>query len=271
MLGRCISAPFLVLLLATAHCSGRTSDAPDSGALADHEGDGEDAQVQGPTSPDAGGGGQDTGADDATTPDGDGGGPDTGIDVPTSPDPDIGGRDTGIDGPTIADGGCRVPNVHVAQPFACTAATGYPTDAAPVSCTTDRDCSDGGSGGTPGSFAASLRCVHGQCSASNCMSNDDCANGGVCSCEGSTFGYGHSSFGNACVPSNCRSDGDCGPAGYCSPTLMGGPFYGTQGYYCHSCSDECTNDSDCGQGSCSYCAYDLTVGHWACSHSCAAG
>jgi hypothetical protein len=223
--------PLLALFaLASVHCRGTVTESPEGGL---HGGDG-----------DSGSAGSDSGA---------GGGTDSGHSF-----------EAGCPG-----SGMRVvPAVHVAQPSACTMVAGYPADAAPTSCTSDTQCSDGGPalGGSPSSH-----CLHGECSTSACTMDDDCGDGGVCSCQGSTFGYAHTSFGNVCVPGNCRSDADCGPGSYCSPTLSGGPFYGIQGYYCHSCNDECTNDSDCGDGGCSYCAYDRTVGHWACSHSCAAG
>jgi hypothetical protein len=206
--------------------------------------------------------------------------PHCGGSLPESPDAGVPGADGGESGDggqridaggvgTAHDGGCRVPDVHVAHPVACGMAAGLPADAAPTSCTIDSDCSDAGP--TPGRMP-SIGCLHGQCSASDCTTNDDCTEGGVCSCQGNTSGYAHSSFGNTCIPAGCRSDSDCGPGGYCSPTVSGGgPFYGIQGYYCHSCKDECTNDSDCDNGGCFYCAYNPDVGHWACGHTCAAG
>ncbi len=111
-----------------------------------------------------------------------------------------------------------------------------------------------------------------------CLVDSDCVDGGVCSCRGSTFAWAHQSYGNSCVPANCRSDSDCGPGGACSPTVdFGcGPFYGVVGYYCHSCADECENDSDCNAnptagGPAGYCAYDATIGHWSCGYNFCAG
>src|ERR1700678_1093047 len=80
-----------------------------------------------------------------------------------------------------------------------------------------------------------------------CLMDSDCADGGVCSCEGNTFGYGHQSVANSCVSANCREDSDCGPGGVCSPPVSSscGPFYGVVGYSCHTCADQCENDSDC--------------------------
>lgn len=105
----------------------------------------------------------------------------------------------------------------------------------------------------------------------HCMSDGDCASGSTCSCDGTAFGWSHQSLGNVCLPSNCRTDADC-PSGYCSPSdgFDSGPFYGIAGYYCHTCADTCVNDSDCTSPG-GYCAYQSTVGHWACSYSAAAG
>jgi hypothetical protein len=94
---------------------------------------------------------------------------------------------------------------------------------------------------------------------------------------GQTRGYAGASPGNVCVPANCRVDADCGAGGSCSPTAStSGPFYGIVGYYCHTCSDACTNDDDCADAGVScfggpYCVRDPAVGHWVCGTSCSAG
>lgn len=74
-----------------------------------------------------------------------------------------------------------------------------------------------------------------------------------------------------CLAGNCRTDSDCANGGYCSPTLgQCGNYTGVIGYYCHTPSDECTDDSDCtgnptsGPG---YCMYSPEVAHWLCSYS----
>src|SRR5579859_2594981 len=97
-----------------------------------------------------------------------------------------------------------------------------------------------------------------------CTSDGDCGSTDVCSCEGMTRGSRVSGpDGNVCIHSNCRADSDCA-TGSCSPTLDAdcGPFYGIRGYYCHTCEDTCTNDSECvrppradGQTTKGYCAY----------------
>jgi hypothetical protein len=115
-------------------------------------------------------------------------------------------------------------------------------------------------------------------STDQCLADSDCAEAGVCSCRGNSFGYAHVSAGNSCVQSNCRVDSDCGQGGSCSPTISAtcGPFYGIVGYYCHTPRDTCESDSDCGGGSgagepAGYCAFDPTLGYWACGHGFCAG
>src|SRR6185312_13230497 len=99
----------------------------------------------------------------------------------------------------------------------------------------------------------------------------DCGSGGVCSCAGSTFEYAHATR-NICVPANCRVDADCSPY-LCSPSNSdGGPFYGVQGYYCHTGNDTCGRDSDCVQnGTQGYCMFAAEVAHWTCAYNFAAG
>jgi hypothetical protein len=102
------------------------------------------------------------------------------------------------------------------------------------------------------------------CTYDECQTDADC-NGGVCACgRDTTPPYNH-----YCVAGNCRIDSDCGGQ-YCSPSVpLGcGNHYRYVGFYCHTASDECSQDSDCPAtpGSQSpYCAYDPVVSHWACS------
>jgi hypothetical protein len=106
-----------------------------------------------------------------------------------------------------------------------------------------------------------------------CTVDSDCASGGVCSCAGSTRGWAGSSPNNVCVPANCHIDADCSGGHACSPTVSTtcGPFYGVQGYYCHTSGDECVNDSDCKAQPTGYCAYAPEVGHWSCHYTLCAG
>jgi hypothetical protein len=111
--------------------------------------------------------------------------------------------------------------------------------------------------------------------ADECLSDADCAAGSgqteVCSCAGNTFEYAHATR-NLCVPADCRTDAECAPY-LCSPSNGdGGPFYGVQGYYCHTPNDTCSNDSDCvNNGTQGYCMFSVLSDHWTCAYTFAAG
>ena len=163
----------------------------------------------------------------------------------------------------------RLPVNHRAHASACSAKPiGYT-----AACTSDADC--GGDGGSPiGGLLSASHCLHGQCSTDACFTDSDCPNSDVCSCSPDTRGYGGSSV-NSCIHGNCRTDADCATGSYCSPSDAdpSGPFYGIQGYYCHTCADLCTDDNECSNAcfGTNWCAYDPTVGHWSCGTGCAAG
>jgi hypothetical protein len=65
------------------------------------------------------------------------------------------------------------------------------------------------------------------------------------------------------VSGDCRLDADCA-CGYCSPTEGTRCVYetGFVGYYCHTRTDTCINDSDCDGG---LCEYSPLLDHWACA------
>ena len=135
---------------------------------------------------------------------------------------------------------------------------GVPMDAGfSGSCNVDSDCTQGKNG----------RCMRlrgpAVCTYDGCVQDSDCPNGGVCQCE---------STGNRCVDANCGTDGQCAGRG-CSPTFdtSCGAYDGIRGYYCHTAKDTCVNDTDCKEGGPGYCAFDTTVGHWACAYAMCAG
>jgi len=147
----------------------------------------------------------------------------------------------------------------------------------PVTCpaTTSPDNGDGGVNSS--ACQTSADCLNmGHCTAAHecsydaCTQDQDCGATAVCSCQGQTFGWAHQSNGNTCVPSNCRQDSDCGAGGRCSPTLGygSGPFYGIEGYFCHTPNDHCHNDSDCSNA---YCEFDEISGYWSCNAGAIAG
>lgn len=116
------------------------------------------------------------------------------------------------------------------------------------------------------------------CTYDACSSDGDCGTGKVCVCGAPEAPYGRA--GNTCVQGNCQVDSDCGATGYCSPTeaTSCGSRSGVVGYYCHTAEDDCTNDSDCSGASDGgptqgpgYCAWQPTVGKWACSYGVCTG
>ena len=67
------------------------------------------------------------------------------------------------------------------------------------------------------------------------------------------------------MPGNCHVDANCGVGGYCSPSYTGTGCGSLGGYYCHTPSDQCIDDTDCGSGGgLSVCTYDQSVGYWMC-------
>jgi hypothetical protein len=121
-------------------------------------------------------------------------------------------------------------------------------------CTKDSACTTGNDG----------RCISNgliagcHCTYDTCASDNDCPAGELCACHGSPYTF---AAGNTCVPGNCRVDSDCGAHGYCSPTTSFGHCGRLTGYYCHTSSDQCVDDSDCPSGPC---AWSATGGRWEC-------
>lgn len=126
-------------------------------------------------------------------------------------------------------------------------------------------------------------CTEGTCGPDACLTDTDCGSGEVCACAGagSTGAGGYPGPGgdyasNTCVSAGCHVDADCGAGGYCSPStaVSCGNMSGVVTYQCHRAGDACQSDSDCasstGTGS-AYCAFDPSVGAWACETSVCAG
>jgi hypothetical protein len=245
---------FVLVLLVTAHCGAKTA-----GAIS--------ASVDEAGSPLAGDDHAVSSVDEGSTPLGTN---------DAAPEAAPLGDGAGQRPPTVCSG--RVPTNHRPQSSACS-----PTswgEAGTVHCSSDVDCADAG---LFVSSAQTEHCLRGQCSPDQCLADSDCPGGGVCSCNAATGAYGGSNV-NTCVKGNCRTDGDCAPGAYCSPSfgavvgavgppggpltpLPCGPSQGVQGYYCHTCFDGCTDDSDChnGRDGSPWCAYDQSfIGHWIC-------
>lgn len=190
---------------------------------------------------------------------------------PDAGDVDAGDVDAGdVDGGDVDGGdGCssRTPVAHRSAGSTCDpdrppGSTPEPSGGPPSSCASDADCTDGTNGRCTGNPHDGWRCTY-----DTCFADADCDPNSVCECDG-----GFRSGANVCLPGNCRTDDDCGGA-FCSPSFGGcGEYSGTVGYFCHTCEDECVDDSDCqdldagvGGWGAPYCAFDPTAGRWMCS------
>jgi hypothetical protein len=139
-------------------------------------------------------------------------------------------------------------------------------------CTTDAQCTS--------PTAPNGRCIEPSenvctCTYDACAGDTACPTGQTCACHGSPY-VGAS--GSACIAGNCRVDSDCeGGHGYCSPSPSAqcgaGSGPGLTGYYCHTPTDVCVDDSDCpvlknptdpNDTTPQTCAYSPAAGHWQC-------
>jgi hypothetical protein len=148
----------------------------------------------------------------------------------------------------------REPKKHRALTEMCDheRAPSAETPAASAGCTSDAECAQG-ENGRCGPNNRGLR----TCTYDECFDDGDCMDG-PCVCATDSGGN------NRCFGGNCATDADCGAKGYCSPSFGPcGNYAGVVAYYCHTCQDACTDDSDCPNGG--YCAYEPAAGHWLCS------
>lgn len=192
--------------------------------------------------------------------------------LPSSSSTGTGGQGAG--GATGVGGRSTVPDFHRAAATACSALVAdagattsttngaSPGPAAPDAavnspCLTATDCGPCATG--------VVRCLlrspaqPNACVCDQCNSDQECPSTEACLCF--QTGWARYPVGNACVQENCQVDSDCGPGGFCSPTLSG---CGYGGYYCHTPTDTCLNDSDCA-GSSIGCVYSPTTGAWGCA------
>ena len=152
----------------------------------------------------------------------------------------------------------EIPPQHRSTAQACspTSAAAMPIftyDATGTPCTSDGQCTS--DAGVPG------HCLRGACTVDDCLTDDDCAPGGVCVCSSPSGGSAVENK-NYCVSGNCRVDGDCGANGYCSPSSG---LCGVDGFFCHTPADTCVDGSiDCGGSCLSACHYFPEKGAFAC-------
>lgn len=126
-------------------------------------------------------------------------------------------------------------------------------------CVKDADCTSGENGRCVNAGFGSGAGAVAKCSYDACFVDDACTRGGACVC-----GASNSIENNYCARGNCHTDPDCGHNGFCSPSLgICGRALGTDGYYCHTCDDECVDDSDCKQPA-FFCGYAPDLKRWKC-------
>lgn len=130
------------------------------------------------------------------------------------------------------------------QPYdSCSGAVGTtcPANHA-TTCTSDSECTARANGRC---FPFEGLVGPGGCDYDQCFTDSNCGTRTPCLCRSSAT----DSNSNVCdVGGNCAVDSDCGPAGYCSPSVElpdANICWGPKRYYCHTASDQCTNDADC--------------------------
>jgi hypothetical protein len=154
----------------------------------------------------------------------------------------------------------EIPPVHRSAAQACGATPASANvgsasyDVTGRACTSDNQCT--AASGFPG------HCLHGACTIDECLTDDDCADGGVCVCSSPLPDSARVNL-NTCVRGNCRVDGDCGANGYCSPSAG---ICGVNGFYCHTAADTCVDPTlDCGSSCMQDCTYFPDKQRFACS------
>jgi hypothetical protein len=175
------------------------------------------------------------------------------------------GSGSGSGTPDSGQGGhdgssARVPQNHRPSDSACmtTPPVGSCSPGGPAAmCDEDSDCEDGVNGRCDNEAPAPIAGC--SCSYDTCAADSSCPTGQTCACHDTPYVYG----GNHCVTGDCRVDADCGVGGYCSPSIGLSSCGDIGGYYCHTPSDACVDDSDC--SSFEVCAYDTGAKHWACA------
>jgi len=159
----------------------------------------------------------------------------------------------------------RAATMHRAAPAMCDheRPPGFPPEPGPpAACSSDADCTMDESGRCNGNSHDSWQCTYDAC-----FADSDCSADSACECGG-----GFRADNNVCVTGNCRTDGDCA-SGFCSPTRGScGDYFGTVGWFCHTCEDTCVNDADCvgldgGSFGAPYCAFDPVSGRWGCQNT----
>lgn len=99
----------------------------------------------------------------------------------------------------------------------------------------------------------------GECACvKTCSSNEDCSAGESCSCGSATQAGETVNRQTTCVPSNCSTDSECSSNLSCGVSVDS--CGNVDGFFCHTASDTCTTNSDCGNGK--ICRSEGTI--WSC-------
>ena len=120
-------------------------------------------------------------------------------------------------------------------------------------CREDSDCIDGLNGRCSSITDGGEHAY--KCTYDECLEDRDCGNG-VCACDAGEIAT------NICLAGNCATDADCAETGFCSPSrtcLLSPPV----GFFCHTCDDQCINDSDCTESG-EKCAFNPNEMIWTC-------
>ena len=161
----------------------------------------------------------------------------------------------------------RVPALHRASAADCDSnrppgngQAGFPGAA----CEKDADCTQGASGRCTFQLPASPACTYDACAR-----DAGCGSASVCYCRDPNSGGA-----NICARGGCVTDADCGDD-YCSPSGLGiapncrtGITPGQFGYFCHTRTDACRDDADCGASGgfpARACVYDVGQLRWSCA------
>ena len=136
-------------------------------------------------------------------------------------------------------------------------------------CHKDAECTAGKNGRCTPPAPYSRTRAH-VCTYDQCFADAECGKKSICLCRHTAEGPGE---GHACFTGACRVDADCGAQSYCSPSHDAcSKSKSALGYFCHTASDECTNDDDCvppkdqSDGSwATSCVPSGAAGRWVCS------
>jgi hypothetical protein len=186
--------------------------------------------------------------------------PDAAADTSTAPDSSVANPTDAEPDTSLLQG--RVPLNHRPNDAQCLqppsgGTCSHPeTDASYFICAENSQCTKGTNGRCQDGLAALCWCAY-----DTCTDDSACSTGEVCACHGSPYADG---AGNTCVPGNCRVDADCGPAGYCSPAHGTGNCGDVTGYYCHTPSDTCIDDTDCSNNGETACTWSSASSNWTC-------